>query len=81
LGQYVINAPRLLVQSVAIPLVGNRPSVKSFKGSYASDNAAFGFKLNPFKGLIMSASALVKLDTAGLRQRTVVPLFGAAYRF
>ena len=81
LGQYVINAPRLTLQTVTIPLVGDRSSVTTFNGSYAVDNASFGFKLNPFKNLILSASALVKLDQGGLRQRTVDPLFGAAYRF
>src|SRR5574340_79259 len=79
LGQYVIDAPRLTLRTIAIPLIGNRPSVKFFKGGYAMDNAAFGFKVTPFKGLVLSASALVKLDDAGLRSR-VVPLFGAAYR-
>ena len=81
LGQYVINAPRVAPQTVTIPVLGPRPSVTTFNESYASDNVAFGFKLNPFKNLILSASALAKLDQNGLRQRTVVPLFGAAYRF
>ena len=81
LGQYVINAPRVTEQTVAIPVLGTRPSATTFKASYASDNVAFGFKLNPFQNLILSASVLAKLDQNGLRQRTVVPLFGAAYRF
>jgi hypothetical protein len=80
LGQYVINARRLTLGSVTIPAVGARPTVSSFTGSYAMHNAAFGFKANPFGGLIISASAMLKLDDAGLRSK-IVPLFGVAYRF
>ncbi len=80
LGQYVLNAPRLTLASVNVPLVGSRQTVQYFKGSYAMNNAGFGFKLNPFKGLILSANALCKLDDAGLRSK-IVPLFGVAYRF
>ena len=80
LGQYVIDAPRLTLQTISIPLIGDRTTVKAFKGSYAMDNAGFGFKVTPFKNLVFSASALIKLDDAGLRSK-VVPLFGAAYRF
>jgi len=86
LGQYVINAPRVVVQTVIVPLIGTQlnaplPSARSFIGSYFSNNAAFGFKVNPFGKLVLSASALMKLDDNGMRQRSVVPLFGAAYRF
>lgn len=86
LGQYVINAPRVALMTVTVPLIGNQlnvalPSVAKINESYASNNVAFGLKLSPFKTLVLSASALAKLDQNGLRQRTVVPLFGAAYRF
>ncbi len=82
LGQYVIDAPRVKLVSVTIPNgVGTYQNATSYKGGYFSDNAAFGFKVNPFKGLILSSSALFKLDNNGLRQRHVVPLFGVAYRF
>jgi len=80
LGQYVINAPRLALTNITIPAVGARASVKSYIGSYNMDNAAVGFKANPFGGLIISASAMFKLDDAGLRAK-IVPLFGVAYRF
>jgi hypothetical protein len=80
LGQYVIDAPRLTVATTNIPIVGGRQTVSYFKGSYAMNNAGAGFKLNPFKGLILSANALFKLDDAGLRSK-IVPLFGVAYRF
>jgi hypothetical protein len=80
LGQYVINAPRLRLTNVTIPAVGSRSTVQSFTGSYAMHNGAVGFKANPFGGLILSASAMFKLDDAGLRSK-IVPLFGVAYRF
>lgn len=79
LGQAVINGPRLSEGTVTAGtnILG---TVSQSTSSYAMNNASFGFKLNPFKGLLLSGSALVKLDDAGLRSN-VVPLIGVAYRF
>ncbi|MGB9103897.1 MAG: transporter [Terriglobales bacterium] len=79
LGQYVINGPRLASSTVTIP-GSTLPTASQFIGSYAMDNVSVGFKTNPFGGLFISASAMFKLDDAGLRGK-VVPLFGVAYRF
>src|SRR5207302_4146451 len=86
LGQYVINGPRIIQTSVPVGN-GTFPSVsttdkngKQLVSSYAVDNAAVGFKVNPFGGLLISASAMFKLDDAGLRAK-VVPLVGVSYRF
>ena len=79
LGQIVIGGPRLFSSTVSAGSV-NLTSVSRGTGSYAMNNAGFGFKLNPLKGLLVSGSALVSLDYAGLRAK-VVPLVGVAYRF
>ncbi len=81
LGQYILDAPRMIAYTVNIPFIGPRQSVIRRNESFVSQNVAFGFKLNPLKNLVFTASAMAKLDDNGLRQRTVVPLFGAAYRF
>ena len=43
-------------------------------------NAGGGFKVNLFRGLVVDASALFKLDDSGLRAKWV-PLVGISYRF
>jgi hypothetical protein len=89
LGQYVINGPRLTTSSVNVACTSSANTqcpgaVTSLQSaptsSYAMDNAGFGFKLNPFGGLLVSASAYFKLDDNGLRAKWV-PLVGVSYRF
>lgn len=87
LGQYVINGPRVVRQDITIPGAPTFHSLsvvdangKPLISSYAVDNAGIGFKVNPFGGLLISASAMFKLDDAGLRAK-VVPLIGISYRF
>lgn len=79
LGQAVINGPRLSPTTLQVAGTSLQ-SVNRDSSTYAMNNAAFGFKVNPFKGLLISASAMVKLDNTGLRAN-VVPLVGVAYRF
>lgn len=81
LGQMVFDGPRLRLTNVSIPGSADPfKTVETFTGSYLMNNLGAGFKVNPFKGLLISASALIKLDSAGLRSK-VVPLLGASYRF
>ena len=81
LGQMVFSGPRLRLTNVSIPGSADPfKTVETFTGSYLMNNLGVGFKVNPFKGLLISASALIKLDNAGLRSK-VVPLLGASYRF
>jgi hypothetical protein len=79
LGQYVIDGPRLALSTVT---VGGRSyrSVNPVTESYAMNNFSVGVKVNPFRGLLISASAQIKLDDPGLRSN-VVPLIGVAYKF
>jgi hypothetical protein len=78
LGQYVINGPRIALGPVQGASAGSFVTAQT--GSYAMNNAGVGFKLNPYKGLLISANALFKLDDAGLRAK-VVPLAGISYTF
>src|SRR5215469_1600094 len=82
LGQAVLSAPRVQLLSAAVPgsPSGSLQTVSPYSGTYAMDNGAVGAKLNPRGGLMITASAMFKLDNAGLRAR-VVPLFGISYRF
>jgi len=87
IGQYVINGPRLQQSTVQIPGQGTFKSIvvtdatgNQITSSYAIDNAGFGFKINLYKGFLVTASALFKLDDAGLRAKWV-PLVGVSYRF
>jgi hypothetical protein len=88
LGQYVINGPRISTTNVAIGSTGTSFSSitvqgangKTLTSNYAMDNAGGGFKINPFGGLTISASALFKLDDNGLRAKWI-PLVGVSYRF
>lgn len=81
LGQAVINGPRLLTTTQALPqgLNGSAPSVSNSFGTYAMDNVGVGFKYNPFGGWLITANTLFALDEGGLRSK-VIPLVGISYR-
>lgn len=78
IGQAVINGPRLALTTAPTP-AGSFPSLINQSASYAMDNLGAGFKYSPFRGLLISANALVALDEGGLRSK-VVPLVGISYR-
>ncbi len=83
-GQRYFNAPRVTAAApVATPQLNpnSNPSVGVADGSYNLDNLGLGLKLNPFGHLILSANALIRLDTGGLRPARFVPLVGLSYRF
>jgi hypothetical protein len=82
IGQFVFNGPRLVNNSVTIPTVGSFVATQGSSGTsnYAIDDAGGGLKLKLWRSLLITASALFKLDDAGLRAK-VVPLAGVSYRF
>jgi len=88
-GQHYFNAPRVTpavpASSANIPglpsVFGTAPTVGVATGSINVDNVALGLKLNPVGRLIVSANALVRLDSGGLRPDRFVPLVGVSYRF
>jgi len=80
-GQRFFNAPRVTqAASTAYPAPFDS-SVGVRNGSYSVDNASVGLKWNPAGHLIISANALIRLDSGGLRPARVVPLAGISYRF
>jgi hypothetical protein len=85
LGQAIINGPRLLRASAPVTIITGTTAPKgsiigSHDANFAMDNAGGGFKYSPTKHVFFSASALFKLDNAGLRA-TCIPLFGGSYKF
>ena len=87
-GQYVINGPRLLQSTVKIPgqpgtfstIIVTDSAGNQITSSYNIANAGGGIKINPFGGLLITASGLFKLNDSGLRAKWV-PLVGISYRF
>lgn len=84
LGQCVINGPRLQLRDTpAIPISVpgyDVSSVTQVVQSYAMNNASLGIKTNPWKGLFISGSVLLKLDDPGLRAN-YAPMVAISYRF
>jgi len=79
LGQLVIDGPRL--QSTTESVAGNTfTNAKPISSNYTMDNLGIGFKVNPFKNLVITGNTLIQLDSAGIRSK-IVPLFGVSYRF
>ena len=67
--------------STDIATFNNASTVGVNTSSLNIDNLALGLKFNPGGRLIISANALVRLDTGGLRPNRFVPLVGISYRF
>jgi hypothetical protein len=84
LGQYFFDAPQVTTpQNVTAPVNGvQRPfsTILPASGSYNVYNLGLGVKANPWKKLLVSANALIKLNDEGFRT-TVVPLVGLSYSF
>ncbi len=87
-GQRFFTAPRVTPPGPSIlPGVSLPPgspfatSVNVTNASYFLDNAAVGLKWDPVGHLIISANALIRLDSGGLRPARLVPLGGISYRF
>jgi hypothetical protein len=87
-GQRFFTAPRVTAPGPSVlPGVTLPPgspfatSVNVTNASYFLDNAAVGLKWDPVSHLIISANALIRLDSGGLRPARFVPLGGISYRF
>jgi len=83
-GQRFFNAPRVTAAAqVPTPQLATATgnSVGLTNGSYNMDNLGIGLKFNPVGHLILSANALIRLDSGGLRPDRFVPLVGVSYRF
>jgi hypothetical protein len=78
------------IPGIPIPNPSSLPQIAAFNGSNTVgvangsinvDNVALGLKWNPAGRLIVSANALIRLDSGGLRPDRFVPLVGISYRF
>jgi hypothetical protein len=81
LGNQFLNTPRLISTQTTITGLPN-PLATSIAGnsSYSLNSASAGFKLNPFRDLVLSGNALFQLNDNGLRSRPT-PLVGISYKF
>jgi hypothetical protein len=79
LGQFVRNGNRLALLTTS-PFGTPFRTVSPYQSSYNIDNGSVGLKFSPTRRLLITGSALFKLDNAGLRSN-VVPLIGASYSF
>jgi hypothetical protein len=87
-GQRFYNAPRITPAGPSTlpnlppaftqnPQFNNSVGVKN--GDYYMTNVGLGLKWNPIAHLIVSANALVRVDSGGLRPARFVPLGGISY--
>ena len=81
LGNYIIDAPRLVQQTfVARDGSATFPSIGFEKDSYSLISGAAGFKLNIVENLLLDVNLLFNLDNNGLRDK-ITPLLGFEYAF
>ena len=81
LAQRVFDAPRINVIQYTIPNPNlSYPTINPYTGSYNRTDGSIGFKVKPYKTLILTANLLVALDHGGLRARNV-PLGGISVTF
>ncbi len=80
LGQRVINGQQVVLGSYTDALGRKVPTTQVTTNSYNITNGSFGFRVSPLNGLLFTANLLVKLDSGGLRAKTV-PLVGLSYTF
>lgn len=81
LGNQFLNTPRLISTQTTITGLP-KPLATSIAGNstYSLNNASAGFKLNPFRDLVLSANVLFQINDNGLRSRPT-PLVGISYKF
>jgi len=56
------------------------PVTTSTRSSYSMNDISIGAKISPFKRLLITANAIIKMDDPGLRSK-VIPLVGIGYTF
>ena len=81
LGRYIIDSPRLRLED--FHALDNRtvyPNITFTSGSFHEVSAAAGLKINTFNRLLLNLNLLVRLNSAGLRDK-ISPLVGLEYAF
>jgi len=81
LGRYVIDSRRLTLEDFhALDGVSVYPNITFKKGSFNELSAAAGLKINTFGRMLLTMNMLVRLNSAGLRDK-ISPLIGVEYVF
>lgn len=82
LGEYIVNAPVLVPDTVTVPgfPVPPQPTLRTTTSSYNSSQLSLGIKVKPVKNLILYGNVLLQLNNVGLRSNPV-PLAGISYTF
>jgi hypothetical protein len=81
LGRYIIDSPRLRLEE--FHALDNRsvyPNITFTSGSFHEISAAAGLKINTFGRMLLDLNLLVRLNSAGLRDK-ISPLIGLEYAF
>jgi len=81
LGRYIIDSPRLRLEE--FHALDNRTvysNITFTSGSFNEVSAAAGLKINVFGRLLLDLNLLVRLNSAGLRDK-ISPLVGLEYAF
>jgi hypothetical protein len=81
LGRYIIDSPRLRLEE--FHALDNRtvyPNITFTSGSFHEVSAAAGVKINTFGRMLLNLNLLVRLNSAGLRDK-ISPLVGLEYAF
>jgi Putative MetA-pathway of phenol degradation len=79
LSQRVFNVQRITLGTATMNS-DTFPTAVTTKSSYNRSDGAAGFKLKPYRNLIITANVIIKMDQGGLRAR-FVPLGGISYTF
>jgi hypothetical protein len=81
LGRYIIDAPRLELQTFhALDGVSTFQNIGFVHDSYNTMSGSAGLKANVFGAVLLDVNLLFGLDQSGLRDK-VTPLFGLEYSF
>jgi hypothetical protein len=81
LGRYIIDSPRVRLEDFhALDNQTVFPNITFTSGSFHEISAAAGLKMNVFNRLLLDLNLLVRLNSAGLRDK-ISPLIGLEYAF
>jgi len=80
IGQKVVDAPRLVMETFTAADGSTFDQVGFERGSYYINDLSLGFKINAGGSLLLDVNLLIRLDSAGLRA-DFAPLVGFEYGF
>jgi hypothetical protein len=83
LGSQFLNTSRLIPTTTTITTTTGTITLNTSvtgNSSYTISNLSTGFKINPFRDLVLAGNVLFQLNNNGLRSRPT-PLIGISYKF